>query len=265
VEWVRAFRKAADAGLGGGFPVFMWFWDPIDYGEQRRMWFEGVAPLFDLVFLNERRLYSCFTHALLVLYSSCTRGLLVQVFLNEKGREAMWACHVKARAASTALRMLFSCVTRALLVLYSCFTRALLMQANVHYIEEGVMVEGNRCTLDAFSSDCLLDAFSSDFLLKRMRLHTQLNKGTQWSRARWTQEAASCVHRPTKLPAPASYRRQPPTYVSSYSYICVLILLYMHPHTPIYVSPHSHMCPHTTTEAQGGGQLSYRRQPPARA
>jgi hypothetical protein len=32
-----------------------------------------------------------------------------------------------------------------------------------------------------------------------------------------------------------SSRRQPPIYVSSYSYICVLILLYMHPHTPICV------------------------------
>ena len=72
VEWVRAFRKAADAGLGGGFPVFMWFWDPIDYGEQRRMWFEGVAPFFDLVLLNEKALlvlYSCFTGVLLMLYS----------------------------------------------------------------------------------------------------------------------------------------------------------------------------------------------------
>jgi hypothetical protein len=105
----------------------MWFWDPIDYGEQRRKWFEGVAPLFDLVFLNEDALpmlYLCFTHALPVLYSCFTRGLLVQVFLNEKGREAMWACHAKARAASTAFYML----SRALRMLYSCFTHALLVR-----------------------------------------------------------------------------------------------------------------------------------------
>jgi len=61
----------------------MWFWDPIDYGEERRRWFEAVAPFFHLVFLNE------------------------------KGREGMWAC-VDASARS------------------------------VHYIEEGVMVEGDR-------------------------------------------------------------------------------------------------------------------------
>ncbi len=34
-------------------------------------------------------------------------------------------------------------------------------------------------------------------------------------------------------------------YVSSYSYICVLILLYMCPHTNIYTCPHN-MCPPTT-------------------
>jgi hypothetical protein len=73
------------------------------------MWFEGVAPLFDLVFLK-RRLYSCFTGALLVVYWLFTRGLLVQVFLNEKGREAMWACHAKARAPH---RLLAACFTRA--------------------------------------------------------------------------------------------------------------------------------------------------------
>jgi len=76
---VLAFKQAAAAA---GFPVFMWFWDPIDYGQERRRWFEEVAPLFDLVFLNE------------------------------KGREAMWACQAAA--------------------------------ARVHYIEEGAMVEGDR-------------------------------------------------------------------------------------------------------------------------
>ena len=78
VRWVQALKRAATAA---DVPVFMWFWDPIDYGQERRAWFEAVAPSFDLVFLNE------------------------------KGREAMWACTVKAK---------------------------------VHYIEEGVMVEGDR-------------------------------------------------------------------------------------------------------------------------
>jgi hypothetical protein len=77
-QWVAAFKTAA---AEAGFPVLMWFWDPIDYGEERRRWFEEVAPLFDLVLLNE------------------------------KGREAMWACQAGA---------------------------------NVHYIEEGAMVEGDR-------------------------------------------------------------------------------------------------------------------------
>ena len=36
-----------------------------------------------------------------------------------------------------------------------------------------------------------------------------------------------------------------PTHVSSYYCTCVLILLYMCPHTDIYVS--CTMCPHTTT------------------
>ena len=31
-------------------------------------------------------------------------------------------------------------------------------------------------------------------------------------------------------------------YVSSYSYMCVLILLYMCPHTPIYISAYSYIC-----------------------
>lgn len=77
-SWVSAFRQAA---AEAGFPILMWFWDPIDYGDERRRWFQEVAPLFDLVFLNE------------------------------KGREASWACE---------------------------------SQANVHYIEEGAMVEGDR-------------------------------------------------------------------------------------------------------------------------
>jgi hypothetical protein len=34
----------------------------------------------------------------------------------------------------------------------------------------------------------------------------------------------------------------PPIYVASYSYIFVLILLYMCPHTAIYVSSYSYMC-----------------------
>jgi hypothetical protein len=33
-----------------------------------------------------------------------------------------------------------------------------------------------------------------------------------------------------------------PMYVSSYSYICVLMLLYVCPHTPIYVSSCSYVC-----------------------
>jgi hypothetical protein len=81
-----AFRKAADAR---GIPVFMWFWDPIDYGEERRRWFDAVAPLFDLVFLNE------------------------------KGREGMWACGNASSSSSYAA-------------------------PSVHYVEEGVMVEGDR-------------------------------------------------------------------------------------------------------------------------
>ena len=36
-----------------------------------------------------------------------------------------------------------------------------------------------------------------------------------------------------------------PIYVSSCTYICVLILLYVCPHAPIYVSSYSYMCPHT--------------------
>jgi hypothetical protein len=35
-------------------------------------------------------------------------------------------------------------------------------------------------------------------------------------------------------------------YVSSYYYICVLILLSIRPHTTIYVSSYYYMCPHTT-------------------
>ena len=74
---------------------------------------------------STRRLYSCFTNAFLMLYWCFTRDLLVQVFLNEKGREAMWACHAKARVPH---RLLAACFTRALLVLYACFTRDLLVR-----------------------------------------------------------------------------------------------------------------------------------------
>jgi hypothetical protein len=34
-------------------------------------------------------------------------------------------------------------------------------------------------------------------------------------------------------------------YVSSYYYMCVLILLYMCPHTAIYVSTYYYLCPRT--------------------
>jgi hypothetical protein len=37
------------------------------------------------------------------------------------------------------------------------------------------------------------------------------------------------------------------TCLSSYCYICVLILLYMCPHTAIYVSSYYFLCPHSTT------------------
>ena len=92
-------NHAPTRARGGGAQVYMWFWDPIDYGEERRRsppllsltppltrpamrtvltrphstdasvltrpcrtdasrggsrWFEGVAPLFDAVVLNEK-------------------------------------------------------------------------------------------------------------------------------------------------------------------------------------------------------------------
>jgi hypothetical protein len=58
-----------------------------------------------------------------------------------------------------------------------------------------------------------------------------------------------------------------PTYVSSYSYICVLVLLHMCPHTPTYVSSYSyicvlillHMCPHTATHCYTCVLILYRR------
>ena len=39
---------------------------------------------------------------------------------------------------------------------------------------------------------------------------------------------------------------QTATFLSSDCYICVLILLYMCPHTTIYVSSYCNMCPYTT-------------------
>ncbi len=68
--------------------------------------------------------------------------------------------------------------------------------------------------------------------------------------------AAVCTARAVREPSGKSSIRPHTIFVSSYYYICVLILLYMCPHATIFVSSYSYgcvlillrMCPHTPTD-----------------
>ena len=50
--------------------------------------------------------------------------------------------------------------------------------------------------------------------------------------------AVPCAH-------PLRYRHHAVSYVSSYCFLCVLIILYMRPHTAMYACSYCCMCPHT--------------------
>lgn len=51
VEWVRELKRVRGSA---GAPIFMWFWDPIDYSPDRRKWFMDVSKECDASFVNEK-------------------------------------------------------------------------------------------------------------------------------------------------------------------------------------------------------------------
>jgi len=67
-----------------------------------------------------------------------------------------------------------------------------------------------------------------------------------------------CPHTAMHMQASSSRASSPETS-AAYCYICVLILLYMCPHTPIYVSSYYYMCPHTTTHMQASSSRASSR------
>jgi hypothetical protein len=51
VDWVRDLKRVRGQGDA---PMYMWFWDPIDYSPQRRQWFIEVSKECDASFVNEK-------------------------------------------------------------------------------------------------------------------------------------------------------------------------------------------------------------------
>lgn len=51
VEWVRDVKSVRGQGIA---PMYMWFWDPIDYSMERRKWFVEVSKECDASFVNEK-------------------------------------------------------------------------------------------------------------------------------------------------------------------------------------------------------------------
>jgi len=59
LEWLQALKQVRAKTQAGDKPIYMWFWDPIDYSEDRRHWFVDVGRECDAVFINEKVQPTC--------------------------------------------------------------------------------------------------------------------------------------------------------------------------------------------------------------